>query len=123
LDQLTENAAQEAFEARWSELCAQRVTAVVCGDELFAYGILRACAKLGVAVPEQLSVVGFNNLSFSSLIQPALTSIDLSAVELGQRAGNALRKVIEEGVQPASQSVAARLVARGSTGAAHTESR
>jgi LacI family transcriptional regulator len=118
LNELTEWAAQHAFETRWPELSANGVTAMVCGDELFAYGILRGCAELGVSVPEQLSVVGFNNLSFSSLIQPSLTSIDLSAVEIGRRAGASLRRFIEEGEEPAGQTVSATLVPRASTGPA-----
>jgi LacI family transcriptional regulator len=123
LDQLTEEVAQQAFESRWASLSAQGVTAVVCGDELFAYGVLRACPALGIEVPGELSVVGFNNLSYSSLISPSLTSIDLSAVELGRRAGDALRQVIEHAVPPISQRVKAELVARESTGVAQARSR
>jgi DNA-binding LacI/PurR family transcriptional regulator len=95
------------------------VSAVVCGDELFAYGVLRACREQGVAVPGDLSVVGFDNLPFSSLIDPPLTSVDLSARLLGQTAGQVLLDLIATGSRPPEgRSVPGALVVRGSTGVA-----
>ncbi|MCU1620383.1 MAG: hypothetical protein JWP68_2992 [Modestobacter sp.] len=117
LTELTESAAQTAFTDTWPLWRGAGVTAVVCGDELFAYGVLRSCRVLGVGVPGDLSVVGFDNLPYSSLIDPPLTSVDLSARLLGQTAGRALLGLIGDGAVPGSSRVPARLVVRGSTGA------
>jgi LacI family transcriptional regulator len=63
---LTGSAAQAAFASTWPAWRATGVSAVGCGDELFAYGVLRACREQGVAVPGDLSVVGFDKLPLSS---------------------------------------------------------
>jgi LacI family transcriptional regulator len=118
LTELTEDAAQRAFTAGWPTWRAAGVTAVVCGDELFAYGVLRACRDQGLAVPGDLSLVGFDNLPFSSLIDPPLTSVDLSARTLGRTAGEVLLELIGGTGPVRDRRVPASLVVRGSTGAA-----
>jgi len=115
LPELTEAAAQTAFTDVWPDWRANGVTAVVCGDELFAYGVLRSCRANGVRVPDDLSLVGFDNLPFSSLIDPPLTSVDLNARALGVAAGRALLDLVGTGTPPVSRTLAATLVVRSST--------
>jgi LacI family transcriptional regulator len=117
LTELTEFAAQAAFARTWPVWRANGVTAVVCGDELFAYGVLRSCRAQGISVPDDLSLVGFDNLPYSSLIDPPLTSVDLNARELGRTAGTALLDLVTNGRPPASRRVPATLAIRGSTAA------
>jgi DNA-binding LacI/PurR family transcriptional regulator len=117
LTELTESAAEAAFAGTWPVWRANGVTAIVCGDELFAYGVLRSCRAQGISVPGDLSLVGFDNLPYSSLIDPPLTSVDLSARELGRTAGEALLDLVSTGRSPVSSRVAATLVVRSSTAA------
>lgn len=91
------------------------VTAVVCADDLLAYGVLQATDQLGVSVPAQLSVTGFNDLPYSAMVAPSLTSVDLSARELGVRAGLRLNEMLLGVTPPASETLHARVVARAST--------
>jgi len=91
------------------------VTAVVCGDDLLAYGVLRAAQYLGIAVPGQLSVAGFNDLPYSAMVTPSLTSVDLSARELGARAGRTLNGMLLGAEPPTSETLRTRVVARNST--------
>lgn len=91
------------------------VTAVVCADDLLAYGVLQAAERLGIAVPEQLSVAGFNDVPYSAMVSPALTSVDLSARELGVRAGLRLNAMLRGAEPPANEILNTRVVARAST--------
>jgi LacI family transcriptional regulator len=57
-------------------------TAVICGNDLLAVGVLKECDKLGVMVPKDLSVVGYDNLPISK--QMSLTTINQDRINLGR---------------------------------------
>lgn len=59
-------------------------TAIVCGNDLIAYGVIRECENCGLKVPEDISVVGFDDLPLSAHMQPALTTIRQERIELGK---------------------------------------
>jgi len=61
-------------------------TAVVCYNDLTAFGVLAEARAAGLRVPDDLSVVGFDNLPFSELTAPPLTTIEQPKEALGQRA-------------------------------------
>lgn len=67
-----------------------RPTAVMCANDLLALGILRGLAARGVRVPDDLAVVGYDDLIFGSMLSPALTSVRQPAVELGVAAAELL---------------------------------
>ena len=52
------------------------MTAVICGDDLYAYGVMRACRTLGVPIPGELSLVGFDDLPYSEFTAPSLTTVN-----------------------------------------------
>ncbi|GAA3881263.1 LacI family DNA-binding transcriptional regulator [Leifsonia kafniensis] len=106
----------EAHARGW---VATGVTAIVCADDLIAYGVLLGAAAAGVNVPAQLSVSGFNDLQFSALTNPALTTVDFNARALGTAAGRTLRERVETG-QADNVIWRSRLVVRASTGVALT---
>lgn len=118
LEELTTEAAFTGFLARWPAWQAAGVTAVVCGDDLYAYGIVRACRVLGVSIPDELSLAGFGDLPPSELIRPALTTVDLSARELGETSADMLQDYITTGRAPASRILTTSLVVRESAGQA-----
>ena len=94
-----------------------RSSGVVAYNDLVAIGFLQAVKEHGVAVPEQVSVVGFDNIRDAELVQPALTTIASPLRSLGSAAVNHLLKtsVIPQR-RDASVMLPARLVVRGSTG-------
>ena len=63
-----------------------RPTAIVCGNDVLALGALVECQARGLKVPEDISVVGFDNLELSMHSNPPLTTIDVPAEEMGQTA-------------------------------------
>ena len=62
------------------------VTAVQCGNDQMALGLLRALAEHGRHVPDDVSVVGFDDFPEAAFFQPPLTTVRQNFVELGRRA-------------------------------------
>jgi LacI family transcriptional regulator len=91
------------------------VTAVVAAADTLAYGVLRVASTLGIDVPGELAVAGFDDLPSSSVTAPALTSVALPGAALGRAA--ALRLLAEiDGTDAEPAVLPARLVPRASTG-------
>lgn len=95
-------------------------TAVVAYNDLVAIGLMRRLQEHGVAVPEQLSVVGFDNIFGAELCSPTLTTVAAPLAALGQYA---VRTLLEEQSMSTPRStrparLPAVLVERGSTGPA-----
>lgn len=92
-----------------------RVTAVICDDDLQAGGVYRAAYALGVRIPAELSVIGFGNTLISQLLLPALTTVELYGEELG-RMGLVMLLELIAGKQPARRpQLPTTLLERGST--------
>lgn len=70
-------------------------TAVFSCNDMMAYGLYKRARELNIRIPEEFSVVGFDDLEFSCLIDPPLTTIRQSSFELGQEAAN--RLILEMG--------------------------
>jgi len=85
-----------------------RPTAVIAQSDLLAVGVIRAAEELGVAVPEQLSVVGFDGIRLEGLTDRELTTLVQPAVEKGRAAGRAVREALAGGA-PASVAFATHL--------------
>lgn len=95
-------------------------TAVVCSNDMTAIGVLRAAYMDGLHVPQDLSVVGLDDIDFAEFTLPPLTSIRLSRAELAKAAFEALRLQAEDPGNLRIQReflVSTSLVVRGSTGA------
>lgn len=97
-----------------------RPTAVICSNDMTAIGVLRAAYLQGLHVPEDLSVIGLDDIDFAEFTLPPLTTIRLSRVDLARAAFDALRQHAEEPGKPGMQRdflVSTGLVVRGSTAA------
>ena len=82
----------EATDLARSLLRADRPpTAAFCFSDSIAYGVYAACAELGASIPDQLSVIGYDDHPVSALLSPALTSFDW---EYEQLAGTAVAMVL-----------------------------
>ena len=62
------------------------LTALLCYNDLVAVGAVHASKELDRPVPQSLSIIGFDDIPFASLISPALTTVRVPKYELGQRA-------------------------------------
>jgi LacI family transcriptional regulator len=68
-------------------------TAIFCGNDLIAMGAMSALEEEGVAIPEDVSVIGIDDISFASLARPPLTTIRVPREQLGRTAFQALEKM------------------------------
>ena len=103
---------------------ASRPTALLCSNDMTAIGVLRAAYMQGLRVPQDLSVIGLDDIDFAEFTLPPLTTIRLSRVDLARAAFEALRQQAEESPRAGLQReflVSTSLVVRGSTAAPATE--
>jgi DNA-binding LacI/PurR family transcriptional regulator len=61
-------------------------SAIFCGNDTVAMGVMKALDEHGIRVPEDISLVGFDNIDTSSYLKPPLTTIDIPKKELGRLA-------------------------------------
>lgn len=70
-------------------------TAIVVMNDVMAVGALRAAEALGIRVPEELSVIGFDNREFSDYLKPRLTTMDVPLHEMGVASMKTLLRLIQ----------------------------
>lgn len=92
------------------------VTAVLCGNDEIAIGVIRALSEAGRRVPEDVSVVGFDDQSFAEMWMPPLTTIAQDFVELGRQSVALLAEWMSTGVKPEDWVAEPSLVVRDSAG-------
>ncbi|WP_114559062.1 LacI family DNA-binding transcriptional regulator [Desertihabitans aurantiacus] len=95
-----------------------RPTAIFAGSDMQALGVLRAARELGLRVPEDLSLVGYDNLPLSAWVDPPLTTVNQPLHEM---AATATRMLVDTGTSHGGRlrrvDLATDLVVRGSTAA------
>jgi LacI family transcriptional regulator len=91
-------------------------TAVVVANDMMALGVMQECHERGLHVPDDISIVGFDDIAFAALSNPPLTTVCLPRVELGRRAVEALMATIEHPDQQGVEiNIPTYLVLRDST--------
>jgi DNA-binding LacI/PurR family transcriptional regulator len=94
-------------------------TAIVAGNDLTAIGVLHRAYDGGLRVPEDLSVVGFDDILFAEYTQPALTTVSVPRVEIGRVAFQALWTMMADPSRAGREyRVGTKLIARQTTAAA-----
>jgi LacI family transcriptional regulator len=116
---------EEGFEAgkRLLEASGAPTAVFVAAGDVCATGVMLALKKNGVAVPRDMSVVGFDDQPFSELVEPALTTVRQPMARMGVEAFHLLRDALKDPIQHTvrRQSFATELVVRSSTAAAPTK--
>lgn len=93
-----------------------RPTTVFCGSDILAVGAIKYCHEAGIAVPGEVSVVGFDNLEIAELVTPELTTLDVPAREMGEATAEALLRLGDKKETAIVTELPTRLIVRGSTG-------
>ncbi|MEE4105061.1 substrate-binding domain-containing protein [Pseudomonas viridiflava] len=78
------------YEAAGELLARHQPTAIFAGNDVIAIGVLRAAAERNIAVPQNLSVIGFDDIEISRYVYPALTTVGQSIMQLGETAAQML---------------------------------
>ena len=93
------------------------VTAILCGNDLIASGVIECCREKGFRVPEDISVVGFDDLPLAESLDPPLTTIRQHRTALGRMGYYALYAMINQ-VPVSAATLRPQLIVRSSTGPA-----
>ena len=101
---------------------AAAVTAVVAYNDLMAMGLLRACRDPDIRVPDDLNIVGFDDIFGADLTSPALTTVRSPMREIGEAAVRTLLADIDGGSSDGKHPLTTQLIIREST-APHAEAR
>ncbi|MEM5775112.1 MAG: substrate-binding domain-containing protein, partial [Anaerolineaceae bacterium] len=98
-----------------------RPTAIVCYNDMMAFGVLKGLRLAGLRVPEDISVTGFDNIVFSAYTNPLLTTFDQPKRSIGNQAAGLVLELLEQehptsaDVQPKVILLPGRLLEREST--------
>lgn len=102
--------------ARTLLLQEHRPSALVCGNDVIAYGVMLEAERRGLRIPRDLSVIGFDDLEWSRHLRPSLSTIHLPTDEVWTRAGEYVVNVLSGRTAVTHYEVDVSLVVRESTG-------
>ncbi|WP_277585141.1 LacI family DNA-binding transcriptional regulator [Psychrobacillus antarcticus] len=105
---------QEAYELAREYLKTKRPTAFLCFSDLMAFGVMKAVKEIGLKIPDDISITGFDDLVFSSYTDPQLTTIGQDFFEIGKMAAQLLQDLMENRLDHKHVNVEHRLIQRGS---------
>lgn len=106
-------AGRDAFGQLMNSTKEQRPTAIICGTDEIALGIMSEASEQGIDVPRSLSVIGFNDSSFSAVLSPPLTTIRVDADEIGKASARALLTLMADKTMVQVTRITPELVLRG----------
>jgi len=95
-----------------------RPTAVMCGNDVLAAGAMGAAHELGLRVPGDISITGFDDIELAHVTTPGLTTVRVPHTNMGAKAALALVATVSQGMPLKSEKLPTRLVRRGTLGTA-----
>jgi LacI family transcriptional regulator len=95
---------------------APETTAVMCVSDVLAIGALRAAREMGLRVPDDISVTGFDDIEIAVLAEPGLTTVHVPHREMGRRAANMLIQMVRQREAPESVELPTDITLRRSLG-------
>jgi len=92
-------------------------TALVCYNDMLAIGMMSGLQKVGIRVPDEFSITGFDNIIFSAYTTPPLTTFDQPKRTIGEQAARLVLGLLDDNEAPGPkiQTLRGRLLMRGST--------
>ncbi len=76
--------------------CREKPTAIFCSDDYMAIGVMERIKEFGLSVPEDIGVMGFDDIEIGAYVMPSLTTIRQPIYELGKTAAEVLLKIINK---------------------------
>lgn len=93
-----------------------RPDAILCVSDMYAIGALKACQKLNLRVPEDVAIIGFDNIDITTMVTPSLTTIEQPSYQIGYQASELLiEKIKYPSKDPKQIILDTELIIRGST--------
>ncbi|BCY16693.1 LacI family transcriptional regulator [Leptolinea sp. HRD-7] len=91
-------------------------TGVFAANDLMAFGALRALREAHISVPDQVEVIGFDDIEMAEMVDPPLSTVSQPAIEMGSRSAAMLLQMITgKRPRPKTVTLATRLILRGTT--------
>ena len=106
--------AREGFRALMA--ARPKPTAILCGNDVLAFGALLEAQRQGIDVPRALSIVGFDDLELANQVNPALTTVRVPAEDMWNTAADSLLASLRGEAFPRRTEIEVSLVVRASTG-------
>lgn len=104
-----------AYMAALNLICSNRnITAIFATDDIKALGIYKAAKNMELRIPEDISVIGYNDFDFAALLTPALTTVHVPIHELGMVSASKLFSMIKHNTTEKSQMLPTQLLPRDS---------
>ncbi|MFZ7822327.1 LacI family DNA-binding transcriptional regulator [Priestia sp. 40] len=97
----------------------KEVTAIFCASDLMALGALKACKELGLDVPKDISIVGYDNIVLASYSSPNLTTVGQEVYQIGYEAADLLIEMLEGKETNMERYLDTKLIIRESTAKNH----
>jgi LacI family transcriptional regulator len=95
---------------------ANQVTAIFAGGDMIAIGVMRKLQALGLRVPDDVSVIGMDDIAWAGLCSPPLTTVEIPIEEMAIEAVDAIIRRIETGIDTRRRVILdTKLVRRKST--------
>lgn len=91
-------------------------TAVICGNDVLAAGAIRKAQDMGLKVPEDISITGFDDIELASILVPGLTTVHVPHREMGRQAAKALVAMLQGNKDSLSEELDTHVVIRDSLG-------
>jgi len=104
---------EQSFNAVWDT--GLRPTAVLAVSDAMAMGVIRAAIRRGLRIPEDLEIIGFDDIPLATLAQPPLSTVHQPIVEKGRLAADLLVTALEANTPPQHVLLSIRLLLRGTT--------
>ncbi|WP_078409928.1 LacI family DNA-binding transcriptional regulator [Priestia abyssalis] len=107
-----EEKAKEAVSSLLSSF--PEISAIFCASDLMALGALKACQEKGLAVPNDISIIGYDDILLASYVTPPLTTINQDMFEMGYEAADLLINMLEGKAKKRHRILETQLVQRKS---------
>ena len=106
--------AEQAFSELWQ--ATPKPTAIICGNDVLAVGAIARAQEIGLRVPEDISIVGFDDIDLASIVSPKLTTVHVPHRRMGKRAAEILIEMINNRTVAASYEIPFEITDRESLG-------
>jgi LacI family transcriptional regulator len=101
---------------------SKNLTAIFCGSDILAAGTIKQCLSVGMSVPAEISVIGFDNLEIAELTDPELTTFEVPAKDMGRLAADYILATPLQRQHLRQFDLPIRLIVRSSAAPARTTS-
>lgn len=105
---------EDAYAKADQLLLNQAITSIIAGNDMIALGIVKRAKELGMKIPEDISIIGYDNVYFTDLFNPSLTSIEQDVTLLAKKTIDILFETIADNTKKQFCQLSPKLVKKAS---------